>query len=213
VRLRPRPRASRDPRSSWIAQLHTRPAPHLFLTRTPLTPAKNQKKNSTPTKTKKTEAEEKRELIFKEDGQEYAQVLRMLGNNRLEAQCIDGIKRLCHIRGKMRKKVWVNQGDIVLIGLREFQDGKGDVILKVSGDCFFVFFGPLGSWSGGGGRREAGVGVQRETGLHPRARAASVLAPKTTARAPSERKRPQPAVRDERPSTPRPPVPLPPAPK
>lgn len=30
------------------------------------------------------------------------------GNGRLEAQCIDGVKRLCHIRGKMRKKVWVN---------------------------------------------------------------------------------------------------------
>ena len=41
--------------------------------------------------------DEKRELIFKEDGQEYAQVLRMLGNGRLEAQCIDGVKRLCHI--------------------------------------------------------------------------------------------------------------------
>ena len=39
---------------------------------------------------------------------EYAQVLKMLGNGRLEAMCIDGIKRLCHIRGKMRKKVWVN---------------------------------------------------------------------------------------------------------
>lgn len=36
---------------------------------------------------------------------EYAQVLRMLGNGRLEAHCMDGIKRLCHIRGKMRKKV------------------------------------------------------------------------------------------------------------
>ena len=32
----------------------------------------------------------KRELIFKEDGQEYAQVLRMLGGGRLEAQCCDG---------------------------------------------------------------------------------------------------------------------------
>ena len=39
---------------------------------------------------------------------EYAQVLRMLGNGRLEAMCMDGVKRLCHIRGKMRKKVWVN---------------------------------------------------------------------------------------------------------
>jgi translation initiation factor 1A len=47
--------------------------------------------------------------------------LRMLGQGRLEAQCMDGVKRLCHIRGKMRKKVWVNVGDIVLLGLREYQ--------------------------------------------------------------------------------------------
>lgn len=39
---------------------------------------------------------------------EYAQVLKMLGNGRLSAQCVDGVQRLCHIRGKMRKKVWVN---------------------------------------------------------------------------------------------------------
>lgn len=36
---------------------------------------------------------------------EYAQVVKMLGNGRLEAQCFDGEKRLAHIRGKMRKKV------------------------------------------------------------------------------------------------------------
>uniref|UniRef100_A0A7S0YR93 Eukaryotic translation initiation factor 4C n=1 Tax=Polytomella parva TaxID=51329 RepID=A0A7S0YR93_9CHLO len=78
--------------------------------------------------------EEKRELIYKEDGQEYAQVIRMLGNGRLEAQCIDGKKRLCHIRGKMRKKVWVATGDIVLLGLRDYQDDKADVILKYTAD-------------------------------------------------------------------------------
>merc|ERR1719230_2420973 len=77
---------------------------------------------------------EKRELDFKEDGQEYGQVLRMLGNGRLEAQCFDGTKRLCHIRGKMRKKVWVAQGDIVLVSLRDFQDEKGDIILKYSAE-------------------------------------------------------------------------------
>ncbi|KAI5451141.1 Translation initiation factor 1A [Naganishia albida] len=74
--------------------------------------------------------DEKRELVFKEDGQEYAQVTKMLGNGRLEAQCFDGEKRLAHIRGKMRKKVWINQGDIILISLREFQDEKADVIVK-----------------------------------------------------------------------------------
>ncbi|OEH78742.1 eukaryotic translation initiation factor y-chromosomal [Cyclospora cayetanensis] len=64
----------------------------------------------------------------------YGQVLRMLGNGRLEAHCFDGVRRLCHIRGKMRKRVWVNAGDIVLISLREFQDNKGDVIAKYTPD-------------------------------------------------------------------------------
>ncbi|GKT62474.1 nucleic acid-binding protein [Colletotrichum caudatum] len=77
---------------------------------------------------------EKRELTFKEDGQEYAQVVKMLGNGRLEAQCFDGVKRLANIRGKLRKKVWINQGDIILLSLREYQDDKGDVILKYTAD-------------------------------------------------------------------------------
>mmetsp|Transcript_30327 Transcript_30327/g.69986 ORF Transcript_30327/g.69986 Transcript_30327/m.69986 type:complete len:151 (+) Transcript_30327:49-501(+) len=77
---------------------------------------------------------EKRELEFKEEGQEYAQVLRMLGNGRVEAVCFDGQKRLCHIRGKMRKRVWIQMGDIILLGLRDYQDNKADVILKYSCD-------------------------------------------------------------------------------
>ena len=58
---------------------------------------------------------EKRELEFKEDGQEYARVERMLGNGRCEVLCFDGVKRLAHIRGKMRKKVWVGASDIILL--------------------------------------------------------------------------------------------------
>lgn len=58
----------------------------------------------------------------------------MLGNGRCEAKCFDGTNRLCHIRGKLRKKVWVNAQDIVLIGLREYQDAKADIILKYSPD-------------------------------------------------------------------------------
>jgi len=58
----------------------------------------------------------------------------MLGNGRLEAMCFDGVKRLGNIRGKLRKKVWIAQGDIILLSLREYQDDKGDVILKYSAD-------------------------------------------------------------------------------
>ena len=55
----------------------------------------------------------------------------MLGNGRLEAQCFDGARRLAHIRGKLRKKVWINQGDIILLSLRDYQDEKGSLRLHV----------------------------------------------------------------------------------
>ena len=85
---------------------------------------KNRKKG------KRMETSDKRELLFKEDEQEYAQVLKLLGAGRLEAYCFDGKKRLCHIRGKIKNRVWMNVGDIVLVSLREFEDGKGDVFHK-----------------------------------------------------------------------------------
>jgi translation initiation factor 1A len=74
----------------------------------------------------------KRELKFKERGEEYGQVVRMLGDARCEVTCSDGTKRLCHIRGKMIKKVWICLGDTVLVSLRHFhfKDMKGDIIVK-----------------------------------------------------------------------------------
>jgi translation initiation factor 1A len=44
----------------------------------------------------------------------------MLGNGRLDAKCFDGKERKGHIRGKLKKKVWISVGDIVLVGLRDF---------------------------------------------------------------------------------------------
>lgn len=71
-----------------------------------------------------------RELTFKTDGQEYAQVLRLLGNCRLELFCIDGKKRLGIIRGSMKKKVWIKVNDLVLVSLRPFEDAKCDILFK-----------------------------------------------------------------------------------
>ncbi|CAO4372860.1 unnamed protein product [Caenorhabditis nigoni] len=76
----------------------------------------------------------KRELELKEEGQEYGQVSKLLGNSRVHVYCFDGAQRVCHIRGKLRKKAWINVGDIILVGLRDYQDDKGDVILKYHPD-------------------------------------------------------------------------------
>ncbi|EGD83077.1 eukaryotic translation initiation factor 4C [Salpingoeca rosetta] len=77
---------------------------------------------------------DRRELVFKDEGQEYALVTRMLGNGRCECSCFDGTTRLGHIRGTMRKKVWINKDDIILVSLRDYQDGKCDIILKYTMD-------------------------------------------------------------------------------
>ena len=79
---------------------------------------------------RKTSGTKKRELEYKDDGQEYAQVLKMLGNGRCDVQCFDGVKRLAHIRGAMRNKIWIRLSDIILVSLRDYQDSKCDVIMK-----------------------------------------------------------------------------------
>ncbi|KAJ1639779.1 hypothetical protein T492DRAFT_899043 [Pavlovales sp. CCMP2436] len=79
---------------------------------------KNKGKGGKNRRRGKNDNDSKRELTYKEDGQEYAQVIKMLGNGRLEAFCFDGVSRLCHIRGKLRKRVWIQQGDIVLLGYK-----------------------------------------------------------------------------------------------
>ena len=72
--------------------------------------------------------------MFKEEGQEYGQVIRLVGNGRLEAYCFDGVKRMCTIRGKLKNRVWLNNGDIILVSLREFGEDKGDIIAKYYDD-------------------------------------------------------------------------------
>ena len=38
------------------------------------------------------------------------------------------------IRGKLIKRVWINEGDFILVGLREYQDDKCDCLLKYSAE-------------------------------------------------------------------------------
>ena len=91
---------------------------------------KNKGKGGKNRRKGKSDGMVKQELLFKEAGEEYAQVTKMLGGERVEAKCFDGEIRQCHICGKMRKRVWINQGDIILISLRDFQNDKADVIHK-----------------------------------------------------------------------------------
>ncbi|XP_042460393.1 eukaryotic translation initiation factor 1A-like [Zingiber officinale] len=59
---------------------------------------------------------------------------RTLASSNFSVASLDGSKRLCHIRGKMHKKVWIAAGDIILAGLLDYQDDKVDIIFKYMPD-------------------------------------------------------------------------------
>ena len=57
--------------------------------------------------------------------------IKLLGYDRILVKCQDGHERLCRIRGKMKRRVWIRQGDVVLVSPWDFQsDKRGDVFWR-----------------------------------------------------------------------------------
>ena len=54
-----------------------------------------------------------------------------LGGSRMRVRCLDGKVRICRVPGRLKKKLWVREGDLLLIEPWELGgDDKGDVIFK-----------------------------------------------------------------------------------
>ncbi len=54
-----------------------------------------------------------------------------LGGSRSKVRCLDGKTRVCRIPGRLKRRLWVRQGDIILVEPWEFGgDEKGDIIFK-----------------------------------------------------------------------------------
>lgn len=54
-----------------------------------------------------------------------------LGGSRCLVRCLDGKTRNCRIPGRLKRRLWVREGDILLIEPWEFEgEKKGDVIFK-----------------------------------------------------------------------------------
>ncbi|MFH0711062.1 MAG: translation initiation factor eIF-1A [Candidatus Aenigmatarchaeota archaeon] len=62
-------------------------------------------------------------------GEVLGMVEMMLGADKLRVNCDDGKVRICRIPGRLRKRVWVEPNDLVLIQLWVVQkDERGDMI-------------------------------------------------------------------------------------
>jgi len=79
-----------------------------------------------------------------EADQMYGRVIKILGNLNMSVYCNDNYTRICKVCGAMRKRVWINVGDLVIVSLRsldftpqptkltalETKDMRGDILYK-----------------------------------------------------------------------------------
>lgn len=72
----------------------------------------------------------KKPLVFSRDvpGTVYGQVLRTLGDCNFSVFCFDGQERMCHIRKSIKRGERAEVDSIVLVGIRDFSEDKGDIV-------------------------------------------------------------------------------------
>lgn len=75
------------------------------------------------------------DMVYKEDidgSAVYGQVIKVLGDCNFSVRCFGENEqitdRLCHLRKSVKKKGRVEVDSIVLVGLRDFQDCKADIL-------------------------------------------------------------------------------------
>lgn len=78
-----------------------------------------------------TEEEEISRTRIPKEGEVLGLVELMLGSDKLRVQCDDGKERIVRIPGKLRKRVWIRVGDIILIQpWKVMTDIRADVIWR-----------------------------------------------------------------------------------
>jgi len=75
--------------------------------------------------------EEIKDLVLPSENDVLGIAVKLLGYDRVLVKCQDGHERLCRIRGKMKRRVWIRVGDVVLVSPWDFQsDKRGDIFWR-----------------------------------------------------------------------------------
>ncbi len=61
------------------------------------------------------------------EGEIYGVADQLLGASRIRVMCADGKSRLGRIPGKLKKRMWIREGDLLIVKVWEFQDNKCDI--------------------------------------------------------------------------------------
>ena len=72
-----------------------------------------------------------KEIRLPEEGELFGRVLKMLGGENVMIKCADNITRRGRIRGKLKRRVWIRDNDIVIIAPWDFKENeRGDIIWR-----------------------------------------------------------------------------------
>jgi translation initiation factor 1A len=71
-----------------------------------------------------------KELVLPSQGELLGRVQKISGGNQVLVQCTDGMVRLCRIRGKMKRRMWIREGDIVLVSPWDFDHKRADIVWR-----------------------------------------------------------------------------------
>jgi translation initiation factor 1A len=53
-----------------------------------------------------------------------------LGGNRMSVSCTDKITRNCRVPGRLKRKLWLRPGDVIIVEPWEFDNEKGNIMFK-----------------------------------------------------------------------------------
>ncbi len=65
-------------------------------------------------------------------GECFGVASQLLGAARIRVMCEDGTSRMGRITGKMKKKMWIREGDLLILRPWGFQEGKADILFRYS---------------------------------------------------------------------------------
>jgi len=65
-------------------------------------------------------------------GEVFGIASQLLGAARIRVMCEDNVSRMGRITGKMKKKMWIREGDLLIIRPWGFQEGKADILFRYS---------------------------------------------------------------------------------
>jgi len=78
-----------------------------------------------------------KEIRLPEEGELFGRVLKMLGGENVMIKCADNVTRRGRIRGKLKRRVWIRDNDIVIIAPWDFKEKeRGDIISTFYHDIF-----------------------------------------------------------------------------